>query len=133
MRFTKIVFAQLGIVTAAVIGGVAVSGAAQAEKAVSFSADVKPIIDEHCVMCHVPPDGEGYQASGLDLTSYEGLMKGTKFGPVIVPGDGTLSNMLRLMEGQAAPGISMPHGKGKIPKKERNVLRRWINQGALDN
>ena len=52
----------------------------------SFKEDVMPIFVGRCVSCH-QPGGEGYVKSGLDLTSYAGVMKGTKFGPMIIPGD----------------------------------------------
>ena len=38
-----------------------------------------PIFVGRCVSCH-QPSGEGTEKSGLDLTSYAGVMKGTKFG-----------------------------------------------------
>ena len=60
---------------------------------VSFSLDVLPILQNHCVKCH-NPDGPGYQASGLDLRSYESLMHGTKHGKIIVPGDPFTSNLM---------------------------------------
>src|SRR5665811_204290 len=47
----------------------------------SFREDVVPILKGRCESCH-QPNGEGTQKSGLDLTSYAGIMKGTKFGPV---------------------------------------------------
>jgi hypothetical protein len=31
--------------------------------------------------------GAGYEKSGLDLTSYAGVMKGTKFGRMVIPRD----------------------------------------------
>ena len=53
---------------------------------VSFSEDVLPLLKFRCASCH-QPGGEGYEQSGLDLTSYQGVMKGTTFGPMVVPGD----------------------------------------------
>ena len=32
--------------------------------------------------------GAGYEKSGLDLTSYAGVMKGTKSGPMVIPANG---------------------------------------------
>ena len=46
---------------------------------VSFKRDVQPILHDYCVNCH-EPGGKGYVKSGLDLTSYQGTMKGTIFG-----------------------------------------------------
>jgi hypothetical protein len=46
--------------------------------------------------------------SGLDLTSYEGLMKGTKFGAMVIPRDSERSNLmartLRTNSATCAPG-----------------------------
>ena len=50
----------------------------------SFSEDILPIFKGRCVSCH-QSGGAGYEKSGLDLTSYEGLMKGTKFGAMVAP------------------------------------------------
>ena len=103
------------------------------EPAVSFSQDVKPIIDQHCVECH-QVGGLGEVASGFDLTTYERLMKGTSGGPMVIAGDVEGSNMLVLMEGRADPSISMPHGQNEpVPKKDIQTLKTWIGQGAKDN
>ena len=61
---------------------VALSGC---ERQVSFSADVKPILDNYCVQCH-SGSGEGESASGFAVDDYDSLMQGTKFGQVVVPG-----------------------------------------------
>lgn len=102
------------------------------EPAVSFSADVKPILDHNCLECH-QAGGAGTLASGLDMTSYDSLMKGTRFGPMIIAGDVEGSNLLVLMEGRADPSISMPHGQKSIPKEDIQTIRLWIKQGAKKN
>jgi hypothetical protein len=103
------------------------------EPAVSFSQDVQPIIDQHCVQCH-EAGGVGEVASGLNLTTYVGLMKGTDSGPMVIAGDVEGSNMLVLMEGRADPSISMPHGQNEpVPKKDIQTIRAWIGQGAKNN
>ena len=56
------------------------------EPAVSYSQDVKPIIDKNCIECH-QAGGEGEVASGFDMASYDGLIKGARFGPMIIAGD----------------------------------------------
>ncbi len=70
--------------------------------AVSFKEDVLPIFQVHCAECHTP-GGEGTKASGLDLTSYEGIMKGTKYGPMVVPGDAENSNLMWLLDCNCSP------------------------------
>lgn len=103
------------------------------EQPVSFSQDVKPIIDQNCLSCHLK-GGEGFEASGFSMESYEDLMKGTNFGPMIIRGDSAGSNMLVLMEGRADPSISMPHGAMEpVGKADIETIRVWIDQGAKNN
>ena len=103
------------------------------EPAVSFSQDVEPIIDKNCIECH-QAGGQGELASGFNMTTYESLMKGARFGPMIIAGDVEGSNMLVLMEGRADPSISMPHGQQKsIPDADIQTIRLWIKQGAKNN
>ena len=103
------------------------------EPAVSFSQDVQPIINQHCIECH-EPGGQGEVASGLNLTSYESVMKGTNSGPMVIAGDVEGSNLLVLMEGRADPSISMPHGDNEpVPKKDIQTIRSWIGQGSKNN
>jgi len=103
------------------------------EPAISFSQDVKPIIDQNCISCH-QADGQGTNASGFDMSSYDDLMKGGQFGPMVIAGDAEGSNMLVLMEGRADPSISMPHGEQKpVSKADIKKIRLWIDQGARNN
>ena len=72
---------SLVTITVALLG-VALTGC---ERQVSFSADVKPILDNYCISCHAG-SGEGEAASGFAVDDYDSLMQGTKFGQVVVPG-----------------------------------------------
>jgi len=105
---------------------------ATAQEAASFKEDVFPIIQIRCLECH-EPGGSGYEASGLDLRTYEGLMKGTKHGPVIVPRSAFQSNLIAVIDHRVDEAIRMPHNAKKLSKCERFAFRTWINQGARDN
>ena len=83
----------MGIATALAIAAVAggavltqTGKACAAKQPTSFAEDVLPIFRGRCFSCH-QPGGEGYEKSGLDLTTYQGIMKGTKFGPMVISGD----------------------------------------------
>ncbi|NEV61476.1 c-type cytochrome domain-containing protein [Thiorhodococcus minor] len=102
------------------------------DPSVSYSADVKPILQQHCVECHLN-GGAGFEASGFLVESYDSLMKGTKFGPVIVPGDSISSSLYRLVAGEVDPSIRMPHQKEPIPDQEIALIETWIAQGAQNN
>ena len=98
----------------------------------SFREDVVPILKGRCEGCH-QPGGEGVQKSGLDLTTYAGLMKGTKFGPMVIAGDPDSSNLMRLLDWRASAELRMPHGKKQLSSCDRNDIRAWIREGAKDN
>lgn len=106
--------------------------AACGTREVSFKADVQPILKQYCLECHAE-GGKGAEASGLLMTSHESLMKGTKFGSIIKPGDSLSSVLIMLVEGRADPSIKMPHGKESLPKEKIEVLKKWVEQGAKNN
>jgi mono/diheme cytochrome c family protein len=119
----------------AVMGGGAVipsTGACADQLQMSFAQDVFPIFKGRCVECH-QPGGEGYEKSGLDLTTYQGVMKGTKYGPVVVPGDSFTSNLMALIDWRASPEIRMPHGQKQLSSCDRTAIGDWILQGAKNN
>ncbi|HEY5601673.1 MAG TPA: c-type cytochrome domain-containing protein [Gammaproteobacteria bacterium] len=127
MRQTINLF-SLGIILIALTG----CGNSSTSK-VSFSKQVYPILTSRCLSCHTS-EGEGYKKSGLSMETYDALMKGTKFGPVIVPGNPLSSSLVLLIEGKADPAITMPHGSLQIlPQQERDTIKQWIQQGAENN
>src|SRR5215470_17945662 len=103
--------------------------ACAAQPKMSFAQDIMPIFRGRCVSCH-QPGGEGLEKSGLDLTTYEGVMKGTKHGPMVIPRDPDGSNLMWLLDWRASPELRMPHGSKKLSTCDRNDLRAWIREGA---
>jgi hypothetical protein len=110
-----------------------IAGCGLGEREVSFRDDVQPILQANCVSCHIAPDGKGFTKSELQLDTYEHLMKGTKFGPVIVAGSSVSSTLNILVEGKADPSISMPHGGDPMSEADKETLQEWVDQGAKDN
>jgi mono/diheme cytochrome c family protein len=104
----------------------------QPVQTVSFAEDVFPIFKGRCVECH-QPGGKGYETSGLDLRTHEGLMKGTKFGPMVVAGNPDVSNLIWLLDWRASPQLRMPHGAKQLSTCDRNAIRTWIREGAHNN
>ena len=99
---------------------------------VSYQEDVFPVIELRCLECH-QPGGAGYEKSGFDLRTYEGLMKGTKYGPMVTPGNALESNLLAVIDRRTSPEIWMPHKKKQLSKCERQIFRFWVMQGARNN
>ncbi len=121
----------VGAFSAVIVAGACWSQTARAaNEVVSYELDVYPILSSRCVQCH-EPGGSGFQASGLDLSTYEGLMEGTKYGRVVVPGDSLTSNLNVLIEGRAQ--VQMPHDQRPLLKAQQNIIRDWVKQGAKNN
>ena len=108
------------------------AGCSMGPAPVSYKSEVKPLIDKYCLECHVP-GGDGATASGFVVDSYEAVMKGTKYGPVIVAGDSLSSTFYRLVAGKVDPSIRMPHGKEALTEQEIATIERWILEGAKNN
>ena len=91
-----------------------------------------PILKGWCQSCH-QPGGIGFKKSGLNLMTYKGLMKGTKYGPMIVPGDPQASNLMWLLDWSASPKLRMPFHRKQLSVCARDTIRKWIRQGAKDD
>lgn len=105
-----------------------------ATQQVSYRNDVVPIIESRCIMCHVSPDGTGFKATGLEMDSYESLMQGTVYGPVVIAGDSRRSILNMLVEGRAGKLQRMPHNEDEALSSEQiETLKNWVNEGAENN
>ena len=100
---------------------------------VSYKKDVQPIIHDYCLNCH-EPGGKGYEKSGLDMRTYQSLMKGTQYGAIIKPGDSFTSIMIQVIEGRVHASIKMPYGmRGGLARENIGILKKWVEQGAKNN
>lgn len=107
------------------------TGCIREQRKVSFRNDVRPILVANCIECHSQPAGKGYVKTGLSMATYTDLMRGTIYGPVIVPGDSRHSILNMLVEGRADSSMLMPHGRQPLSSEEVEVLRLWVEHGAL--
>lgn len=101
-------------------------------KEISYKANVEPILKQYCLECH-SEKGQGYEKSGLLMSTYDSLMKGTRFGAIIKPGDSLSSTLVMLIEGRADASIRMPHGRASMPREQTNTIKKWVEQGAKNN
>ena len=122
---------------AALIAGLAGCG----QEPVSYMTDVRPILAHSCGNCH-NRTGEGLQASGFSVATYDDVMKGTRFGTVIIPGSSESSNLYRVIAGKVAREIRMPphhdssHAEGRgqpLSADQVDLVKRWIDEGAKNN
>ena len=130
-RFLCFGLAVAGVsITAATLLPLSVRDACAQRAKLTFSEDIAPIVKGYCESCH-QPGGQGYAASGLDLRDYDGLMKGTKFGPMVIPGKPDQSNLFVLISGRAK--LQMPYGHKPLPSCLQDTIYSWIFEGAKNN
>lgn len=115
-----------------VLGLGVLTACSEKKSEVSFNKDIMPIFEKNCLECHAQ-GSEGETKSGLGLYSYAALMKGTKFGPVVVPGSSLNSVLNQVVEGRTDKSIHMPHGKAHIYDEDIAKLKAWVDEGAKDN
>jgi mono/diheme cytochrome c family protein len=101
------------------------SGAAAAEGPPSFAADVLPILQESCAVCHGT-------LGGWDSSSHAGVVGSGDHGPAVVPGDPQVSLLAQKLLGTQAEGALMPPS-GALPQSKIQIILDWIAAGAPDN
>ena len=92
----------------------------------NFAKHAKPVFRNHCVSCHNPNRTSG----DLDLTNYVAMMQGGSSGDVIEPGSPDDSFLFQLITHADSP--EMPPGDQKIPDEDIEVIRKWIEDGAIN-
>jgi mono/diheme cytochrome c family protein len=88
----------------------------------TFEADILPIFQKSCTMCH------GTQG-GWDSTSYQTVMTSGDHAPVVIPGDTTNSLLAQKLLGTSTIEGIMPPG-GKLPDATIQIILDWIAAGA---
>ncbi len=111
--------------------GTAVGDADAADTTVSFKDDVYPIIEEHCLPCHLK---EERNMSRLFMDNYEMLMEGGFNGPPIEPGVPDESLLIQKIRPNPPFGDRMPRGSERyLNDDEIAVIEQWIEEGAKEN
>lgn len=90
-----------------------------------FEKRVRPILANRCFACHGPHAGEGQ--AGLRLDSLDGMLRGGRSGPAIVPGHASRSLLIHAINHDTS--LQMPP-KAKLSIAEVVALTRWVDEGA---
>jgi hypothetical protein len=98
---------------------------------VDFNREVRPILSDRCYGCHGPDADKGRKA-GLRLDEFAGATKKLKSGDIaIVPGDLEKSTMAhRILSTDPEEIMPPPELHRPLSAAEKDILRRWIKQGA---
>lgn len=94
---------------------------------VFFAAQILPIFQANCGgnFCHNPCGPNNGHA--LCLVSHATLTS----AEVVIPGDAQNSLMVRYLDGRQSP--RMPYGRLPLSDSLIQLIRTWIDEGALDN
>ncbi len=113
------------------------------DKDISFRNDVQPILrglvpNEPGCGCHLPSDPNpiGLEETGLDLSTYSGLLAGgsNSSGGVINPGAPCDSVIWKKISPGPSFGARMPFdGPPFLTQSTRQLISDWISEGARDN
>jgi hypothetical protein len=91
-----------------------------APKVARLPDQVLALFQSRCVKCHGPQKPK----ARLELTSLEGVARGSINGPVVQGGNPAESVLWQMVqEGKMPP-------KSPLPESERSLLHRWIKDGA---
>ena len=80
---------------------------AATKKGLSYSTDIKPLLEASCTRCH----GQDRPKAGLQLPSLAAILKGSKEGKVVVPGD-SKKRILVIAAAQIDDETAMPPKRG---------------------
>jgi hypothetical protein len=95
-------------------------------KPIDFTTQVKPIINKNCIACH----GGVRQKSGFSLLFRDEALAKNKSGkPAIIPGDAENSEIIKRLTNND-PEERMPYKHDPLSKKDIDIIRQWINEGA---
>src|SRR5262245_8154833 len=93
-----------------------------ADSPLHFESHILPLFKTKCLACH----SSGVRQGGLSLETRDDVLRGGKTGAAVVPGRPAESILLTLVSSG-----KMPMGGAKLAEPEIDMLRRWIDAGAL--
>jgi mono/diheme cytochrome c family protein len=96
-------------------GGTAAAGG-------GYSA-VQDALNANCISCHGATDPK----HGVNLTSYDNVMKGDNEGPIVNAGDAAGSRLAKVIKPDGKP--HMPP-KGQLTDEQIKAVEDWIAAGA---
>lgn len=97
-----------------------------------FREQVHPILADHCTPCHNPARVARGKSGKLDQTTLDGLLKGGRSGPAIVPGKPADSLLIQRVRGLDPEEDRMPPPPDPALTPEQiALLEQWIADGAI--
>jgi WD40 repeat protein len=113
---------------ASVLALLTLTSGAQAQ-APSYARDVRPFLAKYCLECHNSRNAK----AALNLETFQGLLKGSEDGPVLVAGKPDESPLVVLVESKGKLRMPPETVKRRPKAAEVAVLRAWVKAGAKDD
>ena len=98
-----------------------------AQEKINFTDHILPVVEANCSKCHNPDK----KKADLDLTSFQGALKGSGSGAVVVSGNLDGSKLWKALTHAEEP--YMPPNRPKLADKELEVFKKWIIGGLLES
>ncbi len=108
----------------------ATAAATFAAEPLRYNRDVRPILSDNCFACHGPDKAN--QKGGLRLDQREAAITPLESGlAAIVPGKPNASSLMkRITSTDKDEVMPPPSSHKKLNAKQKEILRRWIAEGA---
>ncbi len=97
-----------------------------AQEKVTYQDHILPLVEANCSKCH----NADKKKADLELTSYQGALKGSGSGPVLVSGNPEGSKLWQALNHAEEP--FMPPNRPKLGDKELELVKKWITGGLLE-
>ncbi|MFN5187819.1 MAG: c-type cytochrome domain-containing protein [Planctomycetota bacterium] len=94
------------------------------ENGVTYDQQVASILKSKCGTCH----GDGKQESGLSVTSYAGIIKGSGSGPIVVAGQSSTSRLVEVVSTDDESQRMPPEGD-RLNDAQIATIKKWIDTG----
>jgi hypothetical protein len=93
-----------------------------------FEKRIRPVLVDQCYLCHSSASAQ--VQGGLLLDSRDGLLKGGKSGPALVPEESEQSLLIKALR-YTEEGLKMPPS-GRLPAETIADFELWVEKGAPD-
>lgn len=93
--------------------------AQQLPSLVTYTEDVKTIIDNNCIFCHSNPPVNG---APISLTTYNEVKNAIQ--------NNSLLDRISKQTGEAG---AMPLGGSRLPQNQIDLMIQWLTDGLLEN
>lgn len=103
---------------------------------IDFNKHLLPILEAKCNDCHAAPYMKGDRKiapkAGLQLSTYEMVMKGNLNGEVVTAGKPEESYLYEVVTLPTDDEMFMPPKGESMTPNEVDILKRWISEGARE-